>query len=88
MTKFTPLQISILLHHYVSPAPWPTPSPAYNESVKMLMDHDLLMVSHMRHISEVAYTTTKRGVAHINQLLNLQPPKQAWVDAAGKIIPT
>lgn len=88
MTKFTPLQISILIHHHVSPDPWPTPSPAYDESVKMLMDHDLLMVSHMCHISEIAYMPTKRGEAHIKQLLNLQPPKQAWVDAVGKIIPT
>lgn len=79
MTKFTPLQISILLHHHVSPAPWPTPSPAYNESVNMLRGYDLLTVQ---------CTLTERGEAHIKQLLNLQPPKQAWVDAAGKIIPT
>ena len=80
----TPLHLRILLHCYVSP-----PDVPYSHGIVIaeyqshLIEMDLLQYKHPDHIIP---TVTPRGKAHIQQLLSLPLPQQAWVGADGAVI--
>lgn len=83
--KFSALQIKILLHYYTSNVDWEFSSTVSDEAVYNLCACDLMRVKEV-FAGTTHYAITKRGVAHVEQLLKLQPPKEAWVDANGKLI--
>ena len=83
--KFSALQIKILLHYYSSSVDWEFSSTVSDEAVYNLCACDLMRVKEV-FVGTTHYAITKRGVAHVEQLLNLQPPTQAWVGADGKVI--
>lgn len=85
--KFSALQIKILLHYYTSPTDWEFSSTVSDEAMDILRGYDLVQVKEV-FVGTTHYAITKRGVAHVEQLLKIQPPKEAWVDSNGKLILT
>lgn len=80
----TPLHLRILLHCYVSPPDVPySHGGCSNDYQRELIQEGLLLFEHM---GDAIPVVTPRGKAHIQQLLSLPLPQQAWVGADGAVI--
>ena len=78
----TPNDIEILIHCHVSPTPHPREGDsAVRESLNNFVWHELIRID----INGI-YRTTERGAAHLEQLCDMPLPRNAWVDASGRII--
>lgn len=80
----TPNDIEVLIHCYCIPAPHPRcNAPAVRETLEMLRRDGFIEAS----ATELGvYKTTSRGVAHILQICNLEPPTMVWLGVDGKVI--
>ncbi len=78
----TPLHIKILLHYYSHYEPWPYNGGCALEYTHNLVDWGLLEVTDDVNVCKC----TNKGNAHIEQIVNLPLPTQAWIDHAGKVI--
>jgi len=80
----TPLHLRILLHCYISPPDAPfNHAGCSNEYQHDLIEMGLLLFD---RIEDASPTATERGKAHIQQLLSLPLPQQAWIGADGAVI--
>lgn len=94
---FTPVPgtLRILLHLFVTPAPYPLPerdAPFYREAVNMLAEHGLITAGHPRNNEDEfhGWAVTSRGRAYIRLLLATPLPvtSPAWQDPrTGEYIP-
>lgn len=81
-TTLTPLELDVLIHCYVSPAPHPR------------QDAESVMAACARlYLDEViepsdhgGWQTTDKGRAWLAAILRTPMPRQAWVDATGNVI--
>ena len=79
----TPNEIEILIHCHTSPCVHPRIDVlAVNHAIEMLIDMGLIIKINKQD----CYTTTLRGKAHIQQICNLEFPKQVFIGSDGKII--
>jgi len=87
----TPLEIDVLLHCHVRPAPHPRiNAPAVVEAIEMFLDKGIIE----RHSAcnraflnvGMYYQTTDRGKAIVKLLCSTPFPTQKWVDQNNKII--
>jgi hypothetical protein len=72
----TPLGLSILIHHYITHAPWRNPSPAATELIALFFTNDLLEES--PH-GDREYDLSDRGLAYIRYILKTPFPKTVYV---------
>ena len=80
----TPNGIEILLHCHTSPQAHPRANaPAVQEALRSLLVNGLI-----RSEDGGYYSTTERGMAHVEQLCRLPWPVSEWVGADGVIIKT
>ena len=87
--NMAPLHLEILLHHYVSPAPWEGPD---NDTVSQyhrdLIKWGLIELDNNDQSPPDPdnYRVTPRGAAHLHQVLNLDLPTPAWVNSEKEVI--
>jgi len=91
MTKLTPLHIEILFHCYTNPAPHDNRSDTAQEYTRHLEVDGLIVrktdTGAFYEFKEVpVYQCTPKGRAHIEQILALPYPTQAWISTSGEII--
>ncbi len=78
----SPFTLELLLHCYYSPAPFPRIGvPAAKSSVRELLLNDLIHPE-----QNGAHTVTEKGLAHVNQILDLPYPTRKWVGYNNKVI--
>jgi hypothetical protein len=71
----TPYELEILLHYYVSPAPFARiTAPAFLGAVGGLIGDDLLQ------LDEGGYHVTDKGLAFVRMVLATPLPEQEWTD--------
>ena len=76
------INLRYLLHCYYCPAPFPEDTPAADASrVKLLQKGLITGPNH-----DLIYKVTDKGHAHVEQILSLELPKEAWLGANGQII--
>jgi hypothetical protein len=81
----SPFQITLLLRCYTTPGRHDNAaSPAFFDAIALFLDEMLV-----ENVADDTYRVTDRGIAHINQILNLSLPKKQcqWVGHDGKSIP-
>ena len=79
----TPLDIEVLIHCHVCPAPHPKlGAPAVEEAIRMF-EHNKIIE---REEDLGCYRTTDRGKALVRILCSTPFPEQRWVDQNGNII--
>ena len=83
--KLTPLHLKLLLHHYTHPEPWPHKGGCANEYEEQLRSEGLLQLAPPIQVDR-DYLVTDKGRAHVEQLLTLPFPTQAWVNESGQVI--
>lgn len=77
----TPYELQVLLHCYTIAEPLPFPkSEALNGIVLAFTASGLI-----RQESGY-YVTTDKGIAYMKQILNVKPPRLAWVDDNGELL--
>jgi len=81
--KFTPLHLSLLIQAYSHPALWPN----RNVTVEAYEAH-LVTFGLIKESDGGYYDCTERGKAHVEQLLSIPLPFQAWIGVNGEIIKT
>lgn len=70
--KFTPNDIEIIIHYYVSPVDHPrAAAPAVQQSIKMFQDNGLL---------DIGLKITPKGMYWIEMLLSTPFPELKWID--------
>lgn len=81
----TPLHLKLLLHAYSRCEPWPYNGGCALEYEQHLVSLGLVqLASHTEHASY--YECTAKGKAHVEQLMNLPLPRQAWIGANGDVL--
>lgn len=76
-----PLELEMLLHFYVSAAPYPRSSPEHDKGRAWLIGHGLIQETDQFRVgpnNTVATVCTERGKAHIQSLLCVPLPEQKW----------
>lgn len=81
--KFTPLHLNLLIHSYCRPTIFPTRNTCVEQYEKHLVTFGLIKWKDGGY-----YGCTERGVAHVEQLLSIPLPTEAWIGANGEIINT
>ena len=71
----TPLHLEILMHHHVSPEPFPRDSYVIRSYRQYLIEVGLLGPGDEPQV----YTTTDKGKAWIKKALSTPMPTQKWV---------
>lgn len=78
----TPNDIEVLIHCYVCTEPHPRRNdPDVRDAIDMFLKEGLIYED-----GSGCYSTTERGIAHLEQLGDVPFPKQAWLDADGQVI--
>lgn len=82
-TPLSPSDIEVLLHCHTCPAPHPRhDAPAVIESIDMFFQAGMILPTPTRSFT---FTTTPKGNAFIQALLNTPEPVQSWsVPAKGE----
>lgn len=82
-----PLNISLLLHCYVSPEPIENyGAPSKSEGISMLLEAGAIAVLEGQPKEMGLYRTTPLGRAWVEALCNVPPPKQVFVDEGGRVL--
>ena len=83
MKDMTPHDLSMLIHFYVSPAPYAgAHTLAGEETIRHFLTSDIIM--HGDRLG--SYCVTTKGAAGVETILDTPIPKLAYVDAGGKLI--
>lgn len=83
--QLTPLHLKLLLHACSHCEPWPHNGGCALEYEQHLVELGLIqLAAHAEHASY--YECTAKGKAHVEQLMNLALPQQAWVGANGDVL--
>ena len=78
----SPSDIEVLIHCHVCPRPHPRiDAPAVRDAINRFCDHGIII-----YTDENTYTTTDRGKAWLQMILNTPFPTRAWVDKNGEVI--
>ena len=81
--KFTPLHLSLLIQAYSYPTLWPHRNCVVESYEAHLVTFGLIKMTEGGY-----YDCTERGLAHVEQLLSIPLPAQAWIGVNGEIINT
>lgn len=84
MTKLSPLQIEILLHHHTSPTAFLPDSSAYLDERNDFIRNGCLVAVEMN--GEIIFQTTPKGAAWVEALRRVQMPREAFIDEHGNIL--
>lgn len=71
----SPLLIEVALHFYYSAAPWPQPSPPYDDCVETLIEAGLLT----RDDSGLVQRNGAAITVYAEALMNVPFPEQQWI---------
>ena len=83
----TPLEIEVLIHCHVCPAPHPRlGAPAVAEAIERFERNGIIVKKSLKYRTGVYYPTTDRGKALVRILCSTPFPEQRWVDQNGNII--
>lgn len=91
----SPLTLRIILHYSYSPVEFPNmESPEVRKEVENLVKHGILEPELITELFEphtgqpkpAEWKLTNKGKAHVNQVLNIPYPQEAYLDIAGNHI--
>lgn len=83
-TRLTPLHLKLLLHAFTMAEPWPHKEGCAAEYEGDLADAGL--IERHEDLERSMWVCTDKGKAHVEQLLALQFPTQAWISASGEVL--
>ncbi len=72
--ELTPFEITVIIHHHVSPTPFPTPSIAYNHAVLKLVKAGILIGDYKNCQANQGATQV-----YIDAICSVPLPIQKWV---------
>jgi tellurite resistance-related uncharacterized protein len=84
-TRLTPLHLKLLLHAYSHCEPWHHDGGCALEYEQHLVEPGLVQLTVNRD-NVSYYECTDKGKAHIEQLMSLQFPTQAWINKDGDVL--
>ena len=83
----TPNDLEILIHYYASRAVHPRAGAlAVTDSIQDFIDDGMFTIMEPTDAGDSGVRITSKGKAHLEQLLRLPYPEQAWVDTNGNVI--